>query len=140
MTNVRVLVTQLSGERLWGTETSLPSELQIAINVNLLGFERKSFDLVEAPFVFTVGFTPSVAQITIKGKAQATGDKPELDKIMEDSKNQKPPPAIIVQAVSSIAIAEAIVLSKTIGVPPPLPTFPMPPEPSKSKPDSRYTV
>ena len=70
MSNVKVLITQVSGERLWGIDTSLPSQLQISVNVNLLGFERKSPEKIEAPFVFTASFTPSVAQINIKGRAQ----------------------------------------------------------------------
>lgn len=144
MANVRVFITQLSGERLWGTDVSLPSQLQIAINVNLLGFERKSPETIEAPFVFTVSFTPSVAQISIKGRAQASGGQEELDRMMADFKNQKPPPAMIVQAVSSVAIAEAIVISKTIGVPPPLPPLVPPqeqPKPgSKPGPETKYTA
>jgi hypothetical protein len=51
MSNVKVLITQVSGERLWGIDTSLPSQLQISVNVNLLGFERKSPEKIEAPFV-----------------------------------------------------------------------------------------
>jgi uncharacterized protein (UPF0305 family) len=124
MANVKILITQVSGERLWGTDTSLPSQLQISVNVNLLGFERKTPEIIEAPFVFTASFTPSVAQINIKGRAQTSGEKNELDRIMEEHKSKKPPPNMIIQAVSSIAIAESIVIAKTIGVPPPLPPFP----------------
>jgi len=140
MANVRVFITQLSGERLWEADASLPSQVQIAINVNLLGFERKSPKVVEAPFVFTASFTPSVAQINIKGRAQTQGDEAELDRIMDDFKSQRPPPAMVVQAVSSVAIAEAIVIAKTIGVPPPLPPFPVPQEQPKPKSDVKYTT
>jgi len=140
MANVRVFITQLSGERLWGIDTTLPAQVQIAVNVNLLGFERKSPGIVEAPFVFTVSFTPSVAQINIKGKAQTLGDKTELDQIMADFGNQKPPPDMVIQQVSSFAIAEAILLAKTIGVPPPIPPFPAAQEQPKHKSETRYTT
>ena len=141
MANVRVFITQLTGERLWDKDTSLPSQLQIAVNVNLLGFERKSPDTIETPFVFTVSFTPSVAQISIKGRAQASGEQGELDRIMTDFKSQKPPPAMMVQAVTSVAIAEAIVISKTIGVPPPLPPLMSPQDQQpKSGPETKYTA
>nr|MDO8135371.1 hypothetical protein [Candidatus Njordarchaeum guaymaensis] len=140
MVNVRVYVTHVSGERLWGVENPLPAQVQMAINVNLLGFERKSPGMVEAPFVFTVSFTPSVAQISVKGTAQMTAEVVELDRIMEDFRGQKPPPGTVVQAVSSIAIAEAIVVAKTIGVPPPIPPFPLPSEQAKPKVDTRYTT
>ncbi|MEM3004627.1 MAG: hypothetical protein QXK96_04950 [Candidatus Bathyarchaeia archaeon] len=142
MVNIKVFVTQLSGERLWDADVSLPSQLQISINVNLLGFERRSAEMIETPFVFTASFTPSVAQINIKGKAQASGTKEELDKMMNDFKNQKAPPALMVQAVSSVAIAEAIVMSKTIGVPPPLPPLLLPQEQTKpgTGPVNKYTA
>jgi hypothetical protein len=139
MSNVKVMITQISGERLWGTDTSLPSQLQISVNVNLLGFERKSPEKIEAPFVFTASFTPSVAQINIKGRAQTSGEKKELDRIMEEHKSKKPPPNMIIQAVSSIAIAESIVIAKTIGVPPPLPPFPGT-QPQEKKTDTKYTT
>jgi len=140
MTNVRVYITHVSGDRLWGVENPLPAQVQMAININLLGFERKSPGMVEAPFVFTVSFTPSVAQISIKGTAQTTGDEVELNRIMDDFRSQEPPPATVVQAVSSIAIAEAIVVAKTIGVPPPVPPFPLPTEQPRPKTDTRYTT
>jgi hypothetical protein len=140
MTNVRVYITHVSGDRLWGVENPLPAQVQMAININLLGFERKSPGMVEAPFVFTVSFTPSVAQISIKGTAQTTGDEVELNRIMDDFRSQKPPPTIVVQAVSSMAIAEAIVVAKIIGVPPPVPPFPLPTEQPRTKTDTRYTT
>ncbi|MBS7626218.1 hypothetical protein KEJ51_04150 [Candidatus Bathyarchaeota archaeon] len=140
MVSIRVFVTQISGERLWGIDASLPPEVQIAINVNLLGFERKSASIVEAPFVFTVSFTPSVAQISIKGRAQTIGEENELNKIIEDYKNRKPPPPFIAQAISNAAVAEAIVIAKTIGVPPPIPPISIPEEQQKPRPDARYTA
>ncbi|MGQ9542689.1 MAG: hypothetical protein ACUVTM_01175 [Candidatus Bathyarchaeia archaeon] len=140
MVNIRVFVTQISGERLWGIDAPLPSEVQIAINVNLLGFERKSASIVEAPFVFTVSFTPSVAQISIKGKAQTIGEENELNQIMDDYKNRKPPPPFIAQAISNAAVAEAIVIAKTIGIPPPIPPIPIPEEQPRPRPDARYTA
>ena len=123
MAVINVFITQLSGERLWGIDSPLPAQVQMAINVNFLGFERKSAKTAESPFVFTVSFTPSVAQISIKGRAQTLGDESELDKLVEDFKNQKPPPAVVVQAVSSATLAEAIVIAKAIGVPPLFPPF-----------------
>jgi hypothetical protein len=46
--------------------------------------------------------------------------------MLQEHKQQKSPPVQIVQAVSSTAIAEAILISKTIGIPPPLPPLPGP--------------
>jgi hypothetical protein len=141
MLKVNVFVTNLSGERLWDAERPLPPQVQIAVNINLLGIEEQADGSLEAPFVFTVNFTPSIAQISIKGKARISGEKEETKKILDEHKLQKAPPVPLVQAVSNTAIAEAILISKTIGVPPPLPPLPaanVPQQPAKT--DVRYTA
>lgn len=140
MLRINVFVTNLSGERLWDIERALPPQVQIAVNVNLLGIEELVDGSLEAPFVFTVNFTPSIAQISIKGKAKIAGEKEETHKIVEEHRQQKPPPMQIVQAISGAAIAEAILISKTIGVPPPLPPLPTPSAQTAAKPESRYTL
>ena len=90
---------------------------------------------------FTVNFTPAIAQISIKGRARIQGEKDEMQKILQEQKEKKVPPAQILQAISSTAIAEAILISKTIGIPPPLPPIPGPPaEQAPIKADSRYTA
>lgn len=138
---INVFVTNLSGERLWEVERELPSQIQIAVNINLLGIEEMTDGSLQAPFVFTVNFTPAIAQISIKGRAKIQGEKNEMQKILQEQKERKAPPAQIIQAVSSTAIAEAILVSKTIGVPPPLPPIPSPPTTqAPPKTDSRYTT
>jgi hypothetical protein len=141
MLRVNVFVSHLSGERLWDVDKPLPQQIQIAVNINLLGLDQKSSEMIETPFVFAVNYTPSVAQINIKGKAQVSGDKNEIGRIVEDHKQQKPPPMPLIQAVSNASIAEAILISKTIGVPPPLPPLPtLPPAPQQPKTETRYTA
>ena len=123
---INVFVTNLSGERLWEVERELPSQIQIAVNINMLGMEEQTDGSLQAPFVFTVNFTPAIAQISIRGRARVQGEKDEVQKILQEHKQQKSPPVQIVQAVSSTAIAEAILISKAIGIPPPLPPLPGP--------------
>jgi hypothetical protein len=138
---VNVFVTNMSGERLWEVEKDLPSQIQIAVNINVLGIEEQSDGSLRSPFVFTVNFTPAVAQISIKGRARIQGEKAEMQKIIQEQKEKKVPPAQIIQAISSTAIAEAILISKTIGIPPPLPPLPTPPATQTPlKTDARYTV
>jgi len=137
---IRIFVNQVSGERLWEIDKPIPPQMQIAINVNVLGIEKKSDVTIDAPFVFTVNFTPSIAQINIKGKAQASGDRNEINKILLEYEEKKSPPVPLVQAISNASMAEAILISKTIGVPPPLPTI-GPPQPNvQQKQDGRYTA
>jgi hypothetical protein len=97
---------------------------------------------LEAPFVFTVGFTPPIAQISIKGKAKISGDNEDTKKIMEEHEAKKPPPVQLIQAVSNAAIADAILISRSLNIPPPLPPIPSPQAPSgpQKQPDSRYTA
>jgi len=136
---VNVYVTNLSGERLWDVAKALPQQVHINVNINVLGFEEKSNVTIEAPFVFTVNFVPSIAQISIRGRAQINGESDEIKKIVDESKQQKPPPLAIVQAVSNASMAEAILLSKTLNIPPPLP--PLPGQPQATKPtESKYTA
>lgn len=138
---INVFVTNISGERLWEVERELPSQIQIAVNINMLGIEEMTDGSLQAPFIFTVNFTPAIAQISIKGRARIQGEKDEMQKILQEQKEKKVPPSQIIQAVSSTAIAEAILVSKTIGVPPPLPPLPSPPTTQvPPKTDSRYTA
>lgn len=140
MIAINVFITNISGERLWDVDKPLPSQAQIAVNINLVDFSQKSERTIEAPFVFTVGYTPSIAQISIKGKAHTTGERDEISKLVDEHTQQRPPIPVI-QAISGAAIAEAILVSKMLGVPPPLPPLPAPQgqEPQK-QPSTRYTA
>jgi hypothetical protein len=141
LVKVNVFVTNMTGERLWEVEKDLPAQIQIAVNINVLGIEEQSDGSLRSPFVFTVNFTPAIAQISIKGRARIQGEKDEMQKILQEQKEKKAPPSQILQAISSTAIAEAILISKTIGIPPPLPPLPTPPaNQAPSKADSRYTA
>ncbi len=86
----------------------------------------KNESTADAPFVFTVNYAPSIAQLSVKGRAQVIGEKEEISRMIEEHKQSRPPPVAIIQAVSSIAIAEAILLSKSLGIPPPLPPIHFP--------------
>ena len=143
MIRVAVQVTNMSGERYWGYEAQLPPQVQIGVNINIIGLDQKGELSAEAPFVFTVTYSPSIAQLSVKGKAQVTAEKGEIAKMLEEHKQNKPPSPAVIQAVSSIAMAEAILLSKSLGVPPPLPPMNLPAEPQAQnvkRPDSRYTT
>ena len=144
MLRVVVHVTNLSGERYWAYDTPLPPQVQIAVNINIVGLDQKTESMVEAPFVFTVSYTPSIAQLSVKGKAQVTADRSEVVQMTEEHKKNRPPPEQVIQAVSNIAMAEVIIMSKSLGVPPPLPPIGLPAEQSPASPtqrkEPRYTT
>jgi hypothetical protein len=138
---VNVFVTSMTGERLWELEKDLPPQVQIAVNINVLGIEEQSDGTLRSPFVFTVNFSPAIAQISIKGRARVQGEKEEIQKILQEQREKKAPPTQIVQAISSMAIAEAILISRTIGIPAPLPPLPGPSTTqAPSRTDNRYTA
>ena len=142
MIQVNIAMTNVSAERLWEIDRILPSQVQIAVNINMLSIDQKPDKTLEAPFVFTISFSPPIAQISIKGRAKITGDVTDTTKIYEDHKAQKPPPAQLVQAVSNAAIADAILISRSLNIPPPLPPIPQS-QPSTGQPgkpvETRYT-
>jgi len=141
---VAVQVTNLSGERYWAYDTPLPPQVQVAVNINIVGVDQKTESTVEAPFVFTVSYTPSIAQLSVRGRAQVTGDRSEVVEMTEEHKKNRPPPQQVIQAVSSIALAEVIIMSKSLGIPPPLPPIGLPAEASPTAPiqrkEPRYTT
>jgi len=110
---VNVFVTSMSGERLWGIEQELSSsQLQITVNANILQIEGTSGEGLQASFVFTVNFTPAIAQIALRGRAKIQGEREEITKILQETNMQKPPPAPLVQAVVNVCLAESVLLAK----------------------------
>jgi len=141
MIRVNVSVSNVSAERFLDVRQPLPP-IQINTNLNLTGMEKKPDSSLEVPFVLTISYNPSVAQISLKGKAYVVGDREEIEKIYKDYEEKKPPPPIIVQSVSNVAFIESVLISRTLNVPPPIP-LPQIPEakPTDKKPSGRdYTA
>jgi len=137
MIKVGVFIHQLSAERLWDVDKALPP-VQISTNLNLVGVEKRSDDLLEVPFVFTINYNPAVAQISVKGRAHVTGEKEELKQIHSGYTEKKPPPPIIIQSISNVAFIESIVITRTLNIPPPIPLPQIPPAGSKKTTEPSY--
>jgi len=120
MIRVNVSISNVSGERFLDFRKPMPP-VQINTNLNLTGMEKKPDDSVEVPFVLTINYNPSVAQISLKGRAYVVGDKGEVDKIYREYEEKKPPPPVIVQSVSNVAFIESVLISRTLNIPPPIP-------------------
>jgi len=80
------------------------------VNINVVGLDLKNESTVDAPFGFTVNYNPSIAQLSVKGRGQVSGEKEEISKMMDEHKQNGPPPVAIMQAVSSVAMADAILM------------------------------
>jgi len=134
MIRVNVSISNVSADRYWDIKKPIPP-IQINTNLNLVGMEKKSEDSLEVPFVLTINYNPSIAQISLKGRAHVAGDKSEIEKLFKEYEEKKPPPPVIIQSISNVVFVESVVISRTLNIPPPIP-LPQIPEskPSGKKP------
>ncbi len=130
---VNVSINYISAERFWDRDKPAPVGVHISTNVNIVGVEPKAEKLA-VPFVVTIGYTPSVAQISIKGQALISGDSEELEKIQGSYNNKRIPPPMLMQAITNTSLIEATVVSRSLNIPAPIP-MPMIPQTQKQKPD-----
>jgi len=137
MVNVRVFVKNISAESFWDIGKPIPP-VQIATNLNVVGINKKGEDLLEVPFVFTINYTPGVAQISLKGKSHVKGSKDEIQKILKDHKEKKPPPPIILQSISNIVFLESVIICRSLNIPPPIPLPKISPVPKKKRSEPTY--
>jgi len=137
MIQVRVFVNNISAERFWDIEKPIPP-VQVATNLNVVGINEKSEDMLEVPFVFTINYTPAVAQISLKGKSHVTGSKDELKEIRDTYKEKKPPPPIVVQSISNVVFLESVIVCRTLNIPPPIPLPKIPPVTKKEPSEPTY--
>jgi hypothetical protein len=120
MIRVNVAIGNISAERFWDIKKPIPP-IQIATNINMVNMERKPDGSVDVPFVLTIIYNPSIAQISLKGTAYVLGEKAEIDKIVKDYEDKKPPPQIVVQSISNVVFIESVLISRTLNIPPPIP-------------------
>jgi hypothetical protein len=137
MIRVNVAISNISAERFWDIRKPIPP-IQIGTNINVVGMEKKPDGTVEVPFVLSINYNPSIAQISLKGSAYVNGDKSEIDKVLKDYEDKKPPPPLIVQSISNVVFIESVLISRTLNIPPPIP-LPQIPEtkPPSTKPEGR---
>ncbi|MCW4034813.1 MAG: hypothetical protein NWF03_05560 [Candidatus Bathyarchaeota archaeon] len=120
MVNVRVLVKSISAENFWDPTKPIPP-IKIATNLNVVGVNKKDENMLDVPFVFTINYNPAVAQISLKGTSHVTGTPEELETILKEHKDKKPPPPVILQSISNVVFLETILVCRTINIPPPIP-------------------
>jgi hypothetical protein len=139
MLRVNVVVSSISAERYWDIHKPIPP-IQINTNINVVGMEKKQDASLDVPFVLTIVYNPSIAQITLKGNAFVMGEKEEIDKVLKDYEQKKPPAQIIIQSISNVVFLESIIVSRSLNIPPPIP-LPQIPEagakPPSKKPEGR---
>ena len=138
MLRVNVTITSISAERFWDMRKPLPP-IQINTNINVVGMEKKPDESLEVPFVLSITFNPSIAQMSLKGTSYVAGEKAEVDKVLKDYEQKKPPAQIIIQSISNVVFIESVLISRILNIPPPIP-LPQIPESGKqpsTKPEGR---
>lgn len=117
---VRVDINYISAERFLSRDEPAPPGVHISTNINIVGIEQKEEKLL-VPFVVTIGYTPSLAQINIKGQALVSGTREEIQQVQEGYRDKKAPPPLLLQAITSTSLVEATIVSRALSVPPPIP-------------------
>ncbi|MCL2135557.1 MAG: hypothetical protein FWH37_08455 [Candidatus Bathyarchaeota archaeon] len=135
MLRVNVVISNISAERYWDIRKPIPT-IQINTNINVIGMEKKQDETLEVPYVLSIAYNPSIAQINIKGNAYVNGDKNEIDKVIKDYEQKKPPAQIIIQSISNVVFIESVSISRTLNIPPPIP-LPQIPEADAKLPNAK---
>lgn len=118
--HIRVVVSTISGERLWDIEAQMPANVQIAVNINILGLEEAKADRLVGSFIVAVHYTPAIGQLSVKGKVLVEGGKEELNSLKREMEAHRPP-VMLLQSINNHVMGELIIMSKVMGIPPPLP-------------------
>ncbi len=120
MLRVNVSISNISAERFWDIHKPIPP-IQINTNINIVGMEKKQDESLEVPFILSIIYNPSIAQLSLKGTAYVLGEKEEINQILKDYDQKKPPAPIIMQSISNVVFIESVLISRTLNIPPPIP-------------------
>lgn len=119
MVTVNVRFTHISAER---TIENLPPQIQFQTQLTLPSGEVDlKEDKMKIPFVFMVSTSPPVANISLKGHVIVEGANDELKKIYEDLTRKRQPPKFLISTILHNNLVETVLMSREIGVPPPIP-------------------
>uniref|UniRef100_A0A7C4JKU6 Uncharacterized protein n=1 Tax=Staphylothermus marinus TaxID=2280 RepID=A0A7C4JKU6_STAMA len=131
MIPISIQLVGISAERL---SQAIPPRVDFSINLTLPSGEiMRKGNQVTIPFVFTVMSTPPIVQITLKGSVMVSASSESDAKKLEEDIVNKKMPLPIVQAVMAYALADTVYLSRSLGLPPPIPQLTPPQQVQDSK-------
>jgi len=119
MVVITVRFTSIFAERV---SEKLPPQIQYHTQLTIpSGDIEKHVSKLKIPFVFNLTTTPLIATITLKGHIVVSGSEKDITNIYEDLSRKKKPPKSIFMATLHHTLTEAVIMSREIGIPPPIP-------------------
>jgi len=119
---MRFTARSLSAERFLEHGNTAPREVQVSTNVNITSVKPVSGGVLVS-FITSITYSPSIAQVTIRGDAMISGEKEKTQEILNAQTKKQPVPPMVVESILGYSIVEATLVAKTLNIPPP---FPMP--------------
>ncbi len=132
---VLVRVTRITAERLWEVDEPLPQSYGVSLNLSIKSMKRVN-DGAEGKFILDVSYQPPIGRVVIEGVLLLRGKSQEIEAVVENASKGKHPQEVI-NAALTVGISEAVIVSRSVGIPPPIP---MPQISTGSKPGVEYTV
>ncbi len=133
--SVTVKFTSIFAEKV---SEMIPQPLQYHTQLTLpSGDIEKAENKLKVPFVFNMTTTPLIATITLKGYILVKGPSNDISNIY-DAISKKKPPQMIFLTTLHYTLTEAIIMSREIGIPPPIP-LPQPPKGEQLQPHRSLT-
>lgn len=117
---LRFTARSLSAERFLEHGQSAPQGVQVSTNVNITSV-RPVAGGVLVSFITSITYSPSIAQVTIRGDVTISGEKEKVEEISNSHAKKQPLPPMLVQSILGFSIVEATTVSKTLNIPPPFP-------------------
>lgn len=116
---ITIRFTSIFAERV---SENIPLQLQYHTQLTIPSGDVEKLGVkLKIPFVFNMTTTPLIATITLKGFILVAGSDTDIDKIYEDLSRKKHPPKFIFLATLHHTLTEAVIMSREIGIPPPIP-------------------
>ncbi len=129
MPGIAIRLKSLSAERL---SDAVPGQISYQTQLALpSGEPLYREESITIPFTFTITAAPPVATFTLRGLAVIQGTGKELDEIKGELKHKRVPVPVL-QAALHYSLAEAVLIFRDLGVPPPI-SVPLPAQQQKNQ-------
>lgn len=117
---LRFTARSLSAERFLEHGQAAPTGVRVSTNVNITSVKSVG-EGVLVSFITSITYSPSIAQVTIRGDLMVSGEKEKISEILNSQAEKRPVPSTVVESILGYSIVEATTVAKTLNIPPPFP-------------------